>query len=657
MKNCFCGKYQRQRGQMFVFLLILGAFFLSSVPAQAADGRKGDTVTDGTFTYIILTKATKKREGSVAVYGLNKNVFNDKDKDTENDSPKKLEIPEKIKYDNGYYQITATGSSGKATIAGDSSTYQYYWGNASKIILPDSLMVIGDNSFAKAEKLKTVKIPSGVTAIGGEAFSGTGLTKITIPPSVERIGRAAFWNCKSLKTVEFGKGLETIGKWAFQQSGITCALLPEGLLEIKQAAFSGCDALKKAAIPSTLEKLGAGVFSDCGVLKTLSVGRENQAYRAENNIIYSSDGTLLADAGAASGSIEVAEGTEIIETCAFESNTKITSVAMPDTVKTVRQGAFLGCTKLKKAVFGNGVEKLEASSFAKCTKLKAIALPDSVKRIGKNAFYLCSSAKMLTLGNSVSLIGSRAFAECETLSSVKIPGSLSHIGASAFYQDSSLAAVEFAEGAAGIGEQAFAYCSLRSVVLPESLVSIESAAFQGNRHLESVWIPAAATDISDNVFASCRKLTDLQVSEGNKAYLAEDGALYNKSRTKLIAWPGADGGLVLEDTLLTIGSYAFQGAGINSVVIPDSVLKIEEGAFASCEELLWVKFEGNEVLLPAKTEGEDGASAAVFYACFALQTVSAPEIEKGDGVQEAFAQRLKKHMDKNGVIAWLQKNS
>lgn len=657
MKNCFCGKYWGQRTRLLVFLLLFGVFLLPVMPAQAADGRKGDTVTDGTFTYIILTKATKKKEGSVAVYGLNKNVFNDEDKDTANDSPEKLEIPAKIKYDNGYYNITATGSSGKATLAGDSSTYQYYWGNASKIILPDSLSIIGDNSFAKADKLKTVEIPSGVTAIGGEAFSGTKLKKMTIPASVELIGRAAFWNCKNLKTVKFEKGLETIGKWAFQQSGITSAVLPEGLAEIGQAAFSGCGALKKVTIPSTLEKLGTGVFSDCDVLKTLSVSGKNQTYRTEKNMIYSLDGTLLADAGAASGSVEVAEGTETIAVCAFEGNTKITSVTMPDTVKTVKNGAFLGCKKLKNVVFGNGLTKLEDSSFAKCTKLKAITLPDSVKKIGKNAFYLCSSAKTLMLGENVSSIGSHAFAECEAVTSVKIPGTISHIGASAFYQDSSLSVVEFGEGMESIGTQAFAYCDLRSVILPESLVSIKNAAFQGNRYLEKVWIPAMTSEISDNVFASCKNLTDLQVSEENAAYLAADGALYNKSKTKLIAWPGAEGELVLADTVVTIGSYAFQGAGVNSVVIPASVLKIEEGAFASCEELLWVKFEGNEVLLPAKTEGKDGASTAVFYACFALQTVSAPEIETGDGVQETFAKRLKEHMDNNGTLAWLQKNS
>ena len=46
---------------------------------------------------------------------------------------------------------------------------------------------------------------------------------------------------------------------------------------------------------------------------------------------------------------------------------------------------------------------------------------------------------------------------------------------------------------------------------------------------------------------------------------------------------------------------------------------------------------------------------AIFYGCFALQTVSAPQIDKEDQIQNVFAERLKEHMDKNGTLAWLAK--
>lgn len=654
----FCFKKEDSQGRKLLiscFLCLLAAVcFLPSISAQAVDVKEGDTVTDGTFTYIILTKAKEKKDGKVSVYGLNKNTFNDKDKDTSNDSPKNLEIPAKIKYREGYYKITATGSSGKATLAGKSSNYQYYWGNAEKIILPDTITKIGDNSFAKTKSLKKVTISSKVTAIGGEAFSDTGITEIVIPASTNYIGRAAFWKCEKLKTVTFEKGIKTIGKWAFQESGLKKIDLPEGVMEVKQAAFSKCLSLKQAGIPSTVEKIGAGIFSGCESLKKVAVSEENSAYQSIEQVVYTKDGITLVDGGAAAGDFCIADGVETIKTCAFESNKKLTGLTMPDSVKLVENGAFLSCTKLKKAVIGKSVTELQASCFARCSSLKKIAVPDKVERIEKNAFYRCSAIKTLTMGENVSFIGSHAFASCQSLGAVSIPGTVSSIGKAAFYQNVSMEELELSEGIKRISSQAFAYCRLSKVLLPESIESIDNAAFQGNKNLEEIYIPASVTKISDNVFASCQSLASLKVSEENETYCDENGALMNKNKTKLIAWPSAEGDIVLNDTISIIGSYALQDTGINSLVIPDSVMKIEEGAFANCKELLWVKLEGNELILPSKTKKKDGTSTAIFYGCFALQTVSAPQIDNNDQIQTVFAERLKEHMDKNGTLAWLE---
>lgn len=643
------GNYGRS---CFLFFLIISCVFVfSKVSVQAVDVKKGDTVTDGTFTYIILTSAGKKKDGTAAVYGLNKKVFNDKDN---NHSPSTLEIPSRIKYNNGYYNITATGSSGKATLSGSSSTYQYYWGNVKKIILPETITVIGDNSFAKAEKLKEITIPESVTAIGGEAFADTSLTKITIPSTIKYLGRAAFWKCEKLKKVTFEEGLESIGKWAFQESGLKQAVLPEGLITIKQAAFSKCLSLKNVTIPASVAKIGSGVFSGCDSLKKVKVSEENITYQSIHEVIYSKDGKILVDGGAASLSYEAEEGTEVIEKCAFESNKKLTGIQLSDSVKTVKEGAFLNCIKLKKVEIGKNVTTLGASSFGKCSLLKKIEIPNKVKKIEKNAFYRCTSMETLSLGEHVSFIGEKAFSECQSLDIVAIPEMVSEIGKEAFYKNSSMTKLEISEGVVGIGKRAFSNCDLQFISLPESLQFIEEAAFQGNKKLTGVKIPAAVTKIADNVFASCEKLVNLEVSEENEIYCASNGALMNKTKTTLIAWPSAEGDISISDSITVIGSFALQDTQIDSVIIPDSVLKIESGAFAGCEELLWVKIEGNQILLPAKTEDEDKNSSAIFYGCFALQTVSVPEIDKEDQIQKVFSKRLKKHMDKNGTIAWLK---
>jgi len=575
--------------------------------AHAAEVKKGDTMTDGTFNYIVLKAAKKKKDGTVAVYGLNKKVYNDSDKKTDNDSPAKLEIPGRLKYQGGYYDVTAAGSSGKATLSGKSSNYQYYWGNVKKIILPDSITVIADHAFADAEKLKTITIPSGVTAIGGEAFSGTSIKKITIPSSVSYIGKGAFLKCKELTKVTFNEGLEIIGKWAFQESGVKQISLPDGCTEIKQAAFSGCQSLKKFVIPASVEEIGPGMCSGCKKLEILKVDKGNSTYQSVRNLLYAEDGTILIDGAAASEECSVADGTLQIAKCAFEGNKKITSIVLPDSVETIGEGAFLSCTKLETILFGSGLKTMKDSAFAKCKRLTQVFLPKKIKKIQNNSFYGCKKLSLVTMGNKVTTVGDYAFSGCTTLKNVTLSAIITKIGAGAFHNNE----------------------SLTSIVLPASLSAISGSAFVG-----------------------CGDLDNISIDDNNNYYMAKDGVLYNKKGTEIISYPSAHDDIRIADTVTTIGAQAFQGSEVNTVTIPDTVMRIGEGAFMNCRELLWVNFGSCDVSLPAKVKDSDGSSTAVFYGCHSLQTVSAPQADQDDILQAAFAKRLKKHMNGNGVIAW-----
>jgi len=591
----------KKRISIFLFLFLL--LFIPET-ADAAGVKKGDTMTDGTFNYIVLTPAKKKSDGTVAVYGLNKKIYNSKDSKK---NSKKLTVPGRLRYNGGYYDVTATGSSGKATLGGTSSEYQYEWGDVQNLTLPDSITVIGDHSFADAAKLKKITIPSGVTAIGGEAFTGTPLKSVEIPDTVSIIGRAAFWQCEKLVSVTFGEGAVVIGKSAFQGSGIKTLRLPEGCTQMKQAAFSDCAKLKKVVLPASLETMGAGVFAGCQNMESVRVVQGNAEYMSENGIVYTVDGSTLVDGSAADGDFAVREGTQSIGKCAFEGNQKLTSLTLPDSVKTINEGAFLECVELKRAVFGEELSVIGASAFAKCSKLKKINLPDKVKTVKKNAFYQCVSLTSAVLGEHVSSIGSYAFSGCK---------------------------------------------KLKNAELSDRLKKIDTGAFYGNKKLSAIALPASLSAISGNVFVGCKELNEISVAEENKSYYAEDGMLFNKSGTKLIAYPSAEGDVSIPSEVTQIGAQAFQESMINTVTIPENVVRIEKGAFLNCKELLWVSFQSNEIVLPADVKDDDNTSIAIFYGCFSLQTISAPAAQEDDLLQQTFVERLKKHMDGNGILAW-----
>ena len=69
-----------------------------------------------------------------------------------------------------------------------------YSNNISEIIIPTSILTIGNNSFYSCASLENVQIDltSNLIAIGGNAFDGTNITSINIPASVQTIGNNAF---------------------------------------------------------------------------------------------------------------------------------------------------------------------------------------------------------------------------------------------------------------------------------------------------------------------------------------------------------------------------------------------------------------------------------------------------------------------------------
>ncbi|MDE6559566.1 MAG: leucine-rich repeat domain-containing protein, partial [Muribaculaceae bacterium] len=125
--------------------------------------------------------------------------------------------------------------------------------NLTTITIPEDsrLETIGDAAFNGCKNLETVTIPEGVTSIGDNAFSGSGIKEIEIPGSVTTIGNGAFSGCENLEEVilpAYGR-LESIGEGAFSDTGIR---------EIK--------------IPDTVTELGGGAFADCGNLETVVIG-------------------------------------------------------------------------------------------------------------------------------------------------------------------------------------------------------------------------------------------------------------------------------------------------------------------------------------------------------------------------------------------------
>ena len=136
---------------------------------------------------------------------------------------------------------------------------------------------------------------------------------------------------------------------------------------------------------------------------------------------------------------------------AFSFCTGLTSVAIPNSVTTIGEHAFSGCTGLTSIVVKNGNPKydsrnncnaiIETETNTLIAGCKNTTIPNSVTTIGQWAFSGCTGLTSVSIPNSVTEIGRSAFEDCIGLTSVTIPNSVTVIDGLAFFGCSGLTSI------------------------------------------------------------------------------------------------------------------------------------------------------------------------------------------------------------------------
>ena len=290
----------------------------------------------------------------------------------------------------------------------------------------------------------------------------------------------------------------------------------------------------------------------------------------------------------------IEEGVTHIGRGAFEGLTALKSVTIPNTVTAIADRAFAGCVRLTSVTIPDSVKFIGDKAFEGCAGLVSITIPGKVKSIGKSAFESCRNLATVTIQSGVKSIGDFAFAGSNSLTSITIPRSVTSIGEAAFDcangPDScpNVKSITIPEGVVSIGKQAFrGLTGLTSVTIPKSVVYIGEGAFRKLTGLISVTIPENVVSIGEGAFGGCKRLTSINVNDGNSAYISVGGVLFNKAQDTLIQYPASANGstYTIPNKVKTIGKYAFSGSNLTSVIIPNSVKTIGVNAFSVCNGL------------------------------------------------------------------------
>lgn len=276
--------------------------------------------------------------------------------------------------------------------------------------------------------IKNVKIPNTVTTILDYAFYGCyNLESVEIPSSVVEIGECAFTGCEKLFSVDIPENGED--------------------MTIGNAAFAGCTTLSSITVPDRVTDMGGGCFVGCTNLQYVTLS---------NNM------TKIYD------------------------DTRSESLSFLGKSGTVFYGSKFGF-------------------FENCTSLKNIKFPDSIASIDERAFTGCTNLSKITIGANLTELGNLKL-DLESLTEINVSNdNSSYSSDNGILMNKNKTSLIRYPKANGNTEYA----------IPESVTSIESGAFSDCTNLTKVTVPEGVAKISSNTFKNCTRLKKIIIRNAN----------------------------------------------------------------------------------------------------------------------------------------------
>ncbi len=283
---------------------------------------------------------------------------------------------------------------------------------------------------------------------------------------------------------------------------------------------------------------------------------------------------------------------------AFKDNTKLTAVTIPSTVESLGGVAFHGCSELRTVVFegfdeSSAITELPSGIFNKCTKLESIVIPDSVKTIGYRAFSDCSLLEEVSLPKNLTAIMNYAFYGCTKLENIKMnkDGGGFSVYSNAFASCPSLTSLATPETYTDADrEQVYYYDPETKLLTGNNGTKLIKYL---DPHNESTYtLPLTILEIEDGAFMSQKTLTKFIVPETHTVFRSVEGVLYRGNT--LFAYPVGreDTSYEIPAETEAIGEFAFAGnEHIRSIDFNKaSVTDIGISAFKNCTKLTTLDF-------------------------------------------------------------------
>ena len=360
---------------------------------------------------------------------------------------------------------------------GDNAFFNCYY--LTSISIPESVTSIGKYAFHFCLRLLNATIPKNVKSIGVGAFAGearmsdiqvsednkyftseNGILydkkkkvliqcpraksgEIKIPESVTNIGEEAFEYCQNVTSIIIPESVTNIGRVAFEScENLTSVIIPQGVTQIEESTFAGCSSLKSVTIPKTVTSIDQSAF-DTSVDLTIFCYKDSAAEKYAKT--YKFKYQYLTD-----------ESDSSTDT---ENNQKLPAVGKTVTsgknsYKVTKQGTAVAFVKTKSksktitipatVKIGNTTYKvtsIAANALKGNKKLTKVTIGKNVTSIGKGAFQNCTALTKITVPDKVTSIGDLAFSGCKKMTTVTLGKGLKKIGKETFKGNSKLSSI------------------------------------------------------------------------------------------------------------------------------------------------------------------------------------------------------------------------